>query len=159
MTCIAESVLVPLKEIVCRWCGIHFYVCRSCWRGRRYCSDRCREKAAQESHRESQRRYRRTAKGRENHREREKLRRVGLSKESKEIVDDASNRRWYRRRKIEYGDLEDSIKEDAQRLGYQICRCHVCGCRGGVVQRFARRVRGRRPVRWKWEDARYGEKA
>ena len=43
VVCIAESILVPLKEIVCRWCGIRFYLCRSCWRDRRYCSDMCRE--------------------------------------------------------------------------------------------------------------------
>lgn len=159
MSCISEHVLVPLKEIVCRRCGVHFWICRRCWRGRRYCSDGCREAAKQESRRESQRRYRQTEKGRENHREREKLRRVGLSKKSKTIVDDTSNRRRYRQRNIEYGDLEDSIREDAQRLGYQVCRCHVCGCWGRVVQRFGRRFRGRRPVRWRREDERNGEKA
>lgn len=159
MSCIAETILVPLKEIVCRWCGIHFYLCRSCWRGRRYCSDECREAAKHKSHEESQRKYRQTEKGRKNHREREKLRRMGLSKKSEAIVDDTSNRRQYRRRNIEYGDLEDSIREDAQRLGYQVCRCHVCGCWGVVVQRFAHRVGGRRSVKWKWQNERNGEKA
>ena len=47
----------------------------------------------------------------------------------------------------------------ARLLGYRVCRCHVCGRWGVVVQRFPRRGYGRRRQRWEWEDDGYGEKA
>lgn len=52
---------------------------------------------------------------------------IGLSKKLEEIVDDASNRRQYRKRHMKHGDLKDSIREDAQLRGYQVCRCQVFG--------------------------------
>ena len=158
MTHITQSFLVPLLEITCRWCARRFCICRRCWRGHRYCSEQCREAAKLESHRESQRRYRQTEKGRKNHREGEKRRRMGLSKKHEEIVDDAGTTRVYRRHRMESDELKDSIAR-ARRLGYRVCRCHVCGRWGVVVQRFGRRGYGRRRHRWKWEDDGYGEKA
>ena len=157
MNYIAQSFLVPLLEITCRWCGKKFYLCRGCWRGRCYCDEQCREAANHKSHRESQRRYRQTENGRKNHREAEKRRRMGLSKKSEKIVDDAGTKQPYRRRTIEPSDLEESIAR-ARRLGYRVGRCHVCGRWGVVVRRFGRRGYGQRRQRWKWEDDRYAEK-
>ena len=141
MSRIAKSVLVPLLEITCRWCNTHFCVCRGCWRGRCYCSDRCREAAQQKANRESQRRYRRTEKGRKNHREGEKRRRMGLSRKYEEIVDDAGTTQPYRSLNMESVDLKDSFAW-AQERGLRVCGCHVCGCLGIIVQRFGRRGYG-----------------
>ena len=158
MTPIVQATLVPLLEIPCRWCGGLFCICRRCWRGHRYCCERCRQEAKQTAHRESQRRYRQTEKGRKNHRQAEKRRRMGLSKKTVEIVDDTGTTRPYRRHRIQAEDLKDSIAR-ARKLGYRVCRCDVCGRWGIVVRQFPRRGYGKRPVRWKWEDEGYGEKA
>jgi hypothetical protein len=142
MTCIAQTVFTAVLEITCRWCSTHFCVCQSCWRGRCYCSERCREAAGHKAHRESQRRYRRTEKGRQNHREGEKRRRMGLSRKCEEIVDDAGTTQPYRSLKMESADPKDS-NAWVQEHGYRVCRCHVCGCLGIIVQRFGRRGYGR----------------
>ena len=142
MPCITQTAFTAVLEITCRWCSARFCVCRGCWRGRCYCSERCRESAQQKAHREAQRRYRRTEKGRRNHREGEKRRRMGLSRKCEEIVDDAGTTQPYRSHKMESAELKDSIAW-AQERGYRVCRCHVCGCPGIVVQRFARRGYGR----------------
>ena len=60
-----ESVLLLIK-VKCRRCGTVFYVCRSCWRGQAYCSDKCRKANQREAHAEAQRRYRQTARGKKN---------------------------------------------------------------------------------------------
>ena len=54
--------------IACRFCHLTFYVCRSCFRGHAYCGDFCRIEGKRQKHREAQRRYRRTLKGKKNHR-------------------------------------------------------------------------------------------
>jgi len=155
---IVQTVLVPLLEVSCRCCGRLFCVCRCCWRGQRYCCDRCRESARQKAHRESQRRYRQTEKGRKNHREAEKRRRMGLSKKSEEIVDDAGTTQSHRRHRMESEELKECIAR-ARKLGYRVGRCHVCGRWGVVVRRFGRRGYGQRRQKWKWEDDRYAKKA
>lgn len=157
MSCIAQTILVPLLEIECRLCGIRFCVCRRCWRGQRYCSETCRNAARREQHREAQRRYRRTGKGRRAHCEGENRRRIGLSRKCEAIMDDAGTTRRCLRHKMEPVDLKDSIAR-AEQLGYRVCRCHICGCLGVVVKRFPRRAYGRGRVTWEWEDERYGEK-
>jgi hypothetical protein len=61
-------------RIVCRWreCGAVFYVCLPCYRGQRYCSDRCRIKARRAQRREANRRYQGSEHGLERHRERQR---------------------------------------------------------------------------------------
>ena len=61
-------------RIVCRWreCGAVFYVCLPCYRGQRYCSDRCRAKARRAQRREANRRYEGSERGLERHRERQR---------------------------------------------------------------------------------------
>ena len=154
MTIKKRYVLVPLLEIECRWCGKCFCICRRCWRGQCYCSEKCRDAARREAHREAQRRYRKTEKGKIAHREAENRRRVGLSKKSGEIVDNTAATLPYRRLRIESADLKESI-ERAEKLGYRVGRCHFCGSWGVIVERFPRRGYGQRRPRWEWEDERY----
>jgi hypothetical protein len=68
----AEQVL--LRQRLCRaWaCGAVFYVCRSCDRGQRYCSERCRDKARREQRRAANRRHQRSEEGRLDHRDRQR---------------------------------------------------------------------------------------
>lgn len=61
--------------VVCRECGTGFGICRSCWRGQVYCSRACREAGKRRLHRQAQRRYRQTEKGKAAHREAERRRR------------------------------------------------------------------------------------
>lgn len=59
----------------CRRCGTRFVICRSCYRGHRYCSSECSCASRVESVRSARRRYRASPEGREDHRDRERERR------------------------------------------------------------------------------------
>lgn len=61
--------------IVCACCGIIFEMCRQCYRGHAYCSDKCREEGYRERRREAQRNYRKKEKGKIQHRNAEARRR------------------------------------------------------------------------------------
>lgn len=65
---------VPLRQRLCRAeaCGAVFYLCRSCDRGQRYCSDRCREKSRREQRRAANRRHQESLEGRLDHRDRQR---------------------------------------------------------------------------------------
>lgn len=62
---------VPLHQRLCR-CGVTFYICRSCDRGQRFCSERCRQKARHEQRREANRRHQQSEEGRLDHRDRQR---------------------------------------------------------------------------------------
>jgi len=68
----ADRDLVPLLRRVCRRCGSIFGVCRSCFRGQCYCSERCRKKARRDRHRQANRRHQETPWGRDDHRDRQR---------------------------------------------------------------------------------------
>ena len=63
---------VLLRQRLCRACGAVFYVCRSCDRGQRYCSERCRERSRREQRRAANRRHQRSPEGRLDHRDRQR---------------------------------------------------------------------------------------
>ena len=73
---------VLLIKIECRHCKTRFLVCRACYRGHVYCCTACRLEAQKISHRNSQRKYRRSEKGKSAHRENEKNRRMGRVKKT-----------------------------------------------------------------------------
>ena len=85
---IKDETVVRLIEIQCRWCGEVFCICQSCWRGQAYCSDGCRSASKRKAHKEAQKRYRKTKKGKEAHCEDENRRRMGLSKKIKKNMED-----------------------------------------------------------------------
>lgn len=116
-----------------------------CWRGQSYCSAECRRAAKRKAHQEAQKRYRRTEKGKEAHREAENLRRVGLTKKNIEILDDTATNFQYRCLKIQV--VAASLKENNEFVGVpllRIGRCHFCGSVGFIVDRFPRRAYGKR---------------
>jgi hypothetical protein len=49
-----------------------FFICRSCYRGQRYCNDACRKKARREQLRQANRRYQRSSEARLDHRDRQR---------------------------------------------------------------------------------------
>ena len=135
-----------LVEVCCRWCGKRFYVCRRCWRGQGYCGEECRHLGKGRVHQEAQRRYRQTAKGKKAHRQGENRRRHessplltrGLSKRNEKKMDDPSSKGlpW---RVIGLLDDGHLLRVDARAGFDRRGRCHFCGCRGRVVDRFVRR--------------------
>jgi hypothetical protein len=137
-----------LVEVCCRWCGERFYVCQRCWRGQAYCSEGCRRLGRGRVHREAQRRYlsacghaqagRQTPKGKKAHRQGENRRRHGWSKRNEKKMDDPSSKGLP---SSVIGLLVDThFFMVYARGGFDRSRrCHFCGCRGRVVDRFPRR--------------------
>lgn len=121
--------IILLKAVSCRCCGRIFYICRSCWRGQAYCSNRCRQYAQREAHRLAQQRYRQTEKGRAAHRQAERRRRMQVSEKT---VADASSTVV-----ITY----DKLPQDDP---FIVPCCHFCGGKGVVVEHFPRRGYGQR---------------
>ena len=127
-----------LVEVCCRRCGLRFYVCRRCWRGQAYCGEACRILGRRRVHREAQRRYRQTAKGKKAHRQGENRRRHGWSKKIAKKMDDPSSRGLSLGfikllRGVLVLRVPDGTGFDPKR------RCHFCGRKGRVVDRFPRR--------------------
>lgn len=58
-------------NISCRHCGHSFWMCRSCYRGQRYCSEKCRETGYKERRRAARRKNESSPEGRLNHRDRQ----------------------------------------------------------------------------------------
>lgn len=128
---------LQLRQIRCGWCDFVFYVCRCCWRGQAYCCDACRLAGKRKKHREAQRRYRQTAKGKKAHREAENRRRHGLSKNNQKNMDDASTTglpAW----------CMELLWSVWSRFLYleKSPRCHFCGRFGEIVDEFPRRGYG-----------------
>jgi hypothetical protein len=82
-----------LRQRFCGWreCGTIFWICRSCDRGQRYCSDHCRQKARREQLRSANLRYRKTLEARLDQRDRQRAYRRRLAKRS--VMDQGSTRR------------------------------------------------------------------
>jgi len=130
------SVLLSL-QIRCRWCAIAFCICRRCFRGQAYCCYECRLLGRQKNHREAQRRYRQTEKGKKAHREAENRRRYGLTRKNQKKMDDPPSTAlpaWCMRQ----------IKVVKGRLLHMgaIVQCHFCGSSGLLVAHFPRRGYG-----------------
>ena len=125
LNCNSGSVMVPLVALKCRWCGIAFSMCRRCFRGQAYCCRPCGRNARSRAHRETQRKYRATERGREAHRQAERRRRMGRTK--KIVADHTST-------PASPGPI--LIKS----MGF----CFSCGREGPVVEKFPRRGYARR---------------
>ena len=124
-----------LVEVCCRRCKARFCICRRCWRGQAYCSEGCRLLGRRSLHREAQRRYRQTEKGKKAHRQGENRRRHGWSKKNGKKMDDSSSTglpSWV------IGLVVYACFVTVRRLD-RVGRCHFCGCQGRVVDRFPRR--------------------
>ena len=131
-----------LRQICCGWCGRLFCVCLSCWRGQIYCSDTCRMAGGRHAHREAQRRYRKTHKGKCAHRKAERRRRKRGVK--KNVADRGTTPlsigcnipSSYPKSPVE---VQNSYRPEGVDEGR---RCHFCGSCGTIVDRFPRRGYG-----------------
>ncbi len=132
--------ILLLIEIRCRWCGLIFCVCRSCFRGQAYCSNPCRLAGKRKNHRKAQRKYRRTAKGKKNHCKAENRRRYGLSEKMHQSIrkmDDATTTvlsQWYMG--LLWGVRNWLFHAQTHPT------CHFCGSYGHLVDEFPRRGYG-----------------
>lgn len=68
-------------EFVCQHCGCSVTICKSCWRNQKYCSAECSRQAYLKRHRENQKKYNKTVKGNESHKERQRRYRDKLEKD------------------------------------------------------------------------------
>lgn len=131
-----------LIKIRCKFCQCFFHVCRRCFRGQVYCCDFCRIEGKCRKHREAQRRYRETLKGRKNHREAENRRRQrrkdkGIGKK----LDDATSTL-----QVKWAILMMFLIYRlvfARKSGFSGPRCRFCGIGGQVVSEFPRRPYGK----------------
>ena len=137
--CKQGGISVLLIQIDCSWCGLRFCICRPCWRGQAYCSDECRSAGGDLSHRDAQRRYRRTSKGRRAHREAERRRRMRISVKT---VDDGTSTVHSTRYKMSSSYGRSPFRYFRRRVKIGESRCHFCGMHGTVVDRFPRRGYG-----------------
>lgn len=138
-----------LLQIRCCWCGVIFCICRRCWRGQAYCSDECRIAGTRQAHREAQRRYRQTERGRYNHRRAERRRRIRIFKKS---MDDGGSTPQYTGYKIISSVKQSCIRGSPFHVKLRIGeegRCHFCGVSGLIVEKFPRRGYGKYTLREK----------
>ncbi len=126
-----------LIQIECRWCHLLFCICRRCFRGQAYCRDECRIAGKRRAHRESQRRYRQSLKGKKAHREAENRRRYGLSQKNQKKMDDGTSTVLPKGCKM----VSASVQWILLGLG-RIGRCRFCGNWGVIVEEFPRRGYG-----------------
>ncbi len=126
-----------LKILCCHCCGLVFCLCSHCYCGHRYCSAECRTAAQRQAHREAQKRYRKTEKGKKAHREAEKRRRMGKSK----------IRKRSKNREVAVKCCESavmyakSVIETGAKLGEKTY-CHFCRCLGVITDKFPRTYGG-----------------
>lgn len=145
---IGNTPVFHVRQIHCDRCGTGFFVCQSCWRGQRYCSEECREPAQREARQGAQRRYRRTEKGKKTHREAEKRRRVGLAKKNERIVGDggSSPQCGCTTLLTSPGGDDERRQEWHANASRPMGRCQFCGAWGIIVARFPRRGYGKKRV-------------
>ena len=130
------SCQINILKIYCNCCGKIFYMCRRCYRGHCYCSLECRISGYLQSHRDAQAKYRKTPKGKEQHRSAEERRR-----DRKE-----NNNKWIQLFKQSCMCLSMVLKslyksdqiEEKEHIGY----CDKCGQQGIIVDEFPPRGYG-----------------
>jgi hypothetical protein len=133
-----RHIYLQVLRIRCRWCDIVFCVCRRCWRGQAYCGDQCRVAGKRHAHREAQRRYRQTPKGKKAHSRAENRRRIRFATKKRKNMDDATSTPLSGACKLTSVCARSTVGAGLGTIG----RCHLCGALGTVVNRFPRRGYG-----------------
>lgn len=132
-----EAKIIKIKQICCKECGFWFSICRSCYRGHRYCSNKCKKIGYRKRRIEAQRRYRKSKKG--------KTKRKQLAKAHR-------YRKWENKhfkknkRKKAYNLLKKTTDKTifivTKKLNkYKLSlnsetACHFCGTKGIIVEQF-----------------------
>ena len=125
----ADADQIPFRQRLCRGqaCGSVFYVCRSCDRGQRYCSERCRGKARREQRRAANRRHQISADGRLDHRDRQREYRGRLA--ARRVTDQGSGD------EVCPSTLPPLTLPPVETASGEVICC-VCGRRGTLVDPF-----------------------
>ncbi len=140
---IAPEVVLRQRSCHRRGCGIVFWICRSCDRGQRYCSNPCRLQARREQCRAANRRHQNSVEGRLDHRERQRSYRRRLGSRAC-VTDQASPVHvsdgrippptiWL----VAYGRSWAACRRGRARHGQLLCS--VCGRAGRFVDTFPKR--------------------
>lgn len=150
----SEAVASAFRHRFCRavGCGVGFWICRSCDRGQRYCSQPCQREARREQLRQANRRHQQSPEGRLDHRDRQRAYR---QRRALILVTDQGRQPHLDPDRM---PALDSMRGSAQDLARRLpesfdwvqVRCRVCGCCGPLVQvyRNKRRSLGKEPPRW-----------
>lgn len=64
---------MPLRELVCSWCGSIFLICPSCYHGQRYCAAPCRDRGRNRSTVAARLRHSKSLEARRDHRDRNRV--------------------------------------------------------------------------------------
>jgi len=113
-------------------CGVLFFICRSCYRGQRYCSGPCRRAARREQRRAANRRHQQSDDGRLDHRDRQRAYRQRRARVTDQGCAPA----------LASGSIApqpDPNGRNARRLARRPVCCIVCGRRGRLIEMFKRR--------------------
>lgn len=119
-----------LRQRQCRVesCGAVFYLCSSCDRGQRYCSERCREKARREQRRAANRRHQESDEGRLDHRDRQREYRL---RTVQRVTDQGSG-----------SEVSSPTLRPLSELFFEVgvnggeAFCRLCGRRGTLIDPF-----------------------
>jgi len=124
---LAEQILLRQRFCRAQACGALFYVCRSCDRGQRYCSERCRGKARREQRRAANRRHQDSREGRLDHRDRQREYRRRLV--ALRVTDQGSET------KVDFSSLLPPGPRLLDGCGGQVV-CRMCGRTGTLIDPF-----------------------
>lgn len=104
-------------EITCTNCSVHFFCCRRCWRGNKYCSLHCRTEARRLKHREYERKYAATYAGQESRRKRQKTFRL-KNKNNLNVTDHSM------KDTLVHAIYAKKINSEARSICFE-CNCHI----------------------------------
>ena len=114
-------------------CGALFYICRSCYRGQRYCSEGCRQRTRREQKRGANRRHQQSPEGRLDHRDHQRAYRQRQM--ARRVTDQGSATQ------LPSGSItqRDPIELKPGRRELKRVCCLVCRRRGEFIEMFKRR--------------------
>jgi len=124
-----------LLKIYCGCCGKVFSICRCCHRGHKYCCDECRIIGFRQVHLEAQKKYRQTPKGKKQHSESEKRRR--LRKKRKGKLTAVTHKICMCLAMVLKSLFQEG--DGGQKTGH----CLMCSAEGKIVDEFPSRAYGR----------------
>ena len=110
-------------------CGVLFYICRSCYRGQRYCGGPCRQMARCAQRRMANRRHQQSDDGRLDHRDRQRAYR---QRRRARVTDQGSAPAF------DSGSIAPQPDPTGRNARRRVC-CIVCGRRGRLIEMFKRR--------------------
>lgn len=120
---------IILFHIICGCCSTSFWVCRSCYRGQKYCGDRCRKRIRRQKCREYNRIHQQSPEGRLDHSDRQRAymqrRDLVLAEATLKKMTDQS-----RKNELRDGRVGFVQKTDDETTNKRWPRCSVCGRRG-----------------------------